>query len=278
VADEVIGALAEADRHRVTVNVVDAVVHMAEAPLRSVRRASTVRAAAELVYAGRADALVSAGSSGAAVAASAHVLGRFAGVRRPALAVVLPSVAGPLVLLDVGVGLDATMMELVQHAVLGAAYAGTVLKSDGGPRVGLLSVGSEPGKGDRLRRATALALTDLVLPVGGRYIGLVEGQDVPLGGPADVVVTDGFTGNVLLKGMEGAVALTGRAPSSTNAAVLLGVDGTVVICHGAATGADVASGIALAARLHRSATIDTVAALAREPLTELASADIRERL
>jgi glycerol-3-phosphate acyltransferase PlsX len=257
VADEVIGALAEADRHRVTVNVVDAVVHMAEAPLRSVRRASTVRAA---------------------VAASAHVLGRFTGVRRPALAVVLPSVAGPLVLLDVGVGLDATMMELVQHAVLGTAYAGTVLKNLKSPRVGLLSVGSEPGKGDRLRRATALALTDLVLPMGGRYIGLVEGQDVPIGGPADVVVTDGFTGNVLLKGMEGAVALTGRAPSSTNAAVLLGVDGTVVICHGAATGTDVASGIALAARLHRSATIDTVAALAREPLTELASADIRERL
>jgi glycerol-3-phosphate acyltransferase PlsX len=86
------------------------------------------------------------------------------------------------------------------------------------------------------------------------YVGTVEGYDVPCGGPADVVVTDGFTGNVLLKGIEGAYMLAGGAPASAevpHAAVLLGIAGIVVICHGNATGADLASGIALAARLHR---------------------------
>jgi glycerol-3-phosphate acyltransferase PlsX len=272
VADEVIGALPAADRHRATVHVVDAAIGMAESPLHSVRRASTVRVAAELVYAGVADAMLSAGSSGAAVAAAAHVLGRFPGVRRPGLAVALPSVAGPVVLLDVGVGLDATMLEIVQHAVLGTAYAAAGLDIEH-PRVGLLSIGSEPGKGDRLRRSAALALSDITLPAGGRYIGLVEGHDVPIGGPADVVVTDGFTGNVLLKGMEGALALAGSGAErvSTNAAALLGVAGPVVVCHGAATGADVASGITLAARLQRGAIIDKVATLARDPLAELTS-------
>jgi len=272
VADEVIGALPAADRHRATVHVVETAIGMAEAPLSSIRRASTVRVAAELVYTGAADAVLSAGSSGAVVAAAAHVLGRFPGVRRPGLAVVLPSVAGPVVLLDVGVGLDATMLELVQHAVLGTAYATVALDIEH-PRVGLLSIGSEPGKGDRLRRAAALALSDITLPAGGRYIGLVEGHDVPIGGPADVVVTDGFTGNVLLKGMEGALALagTGAERVSINAATLLGVAGPVVVCHGAATGADVASGITLAARLRRGAIIENVATLARDPLDELTS-------
>lgn len=269
-ADEVIGALSDADRHRVSVSVVDAAVGMAESPLRGVRRDTTVRGTAELTYAGRADAMISAGSSGAAVAAASHVLGRLPGVRRPSLAATLPTKAGPVVLLDVGVGLDATMLELVQHAVLGTAYA-AVAHGIPRPRVGLLSIGSEPGKGDRLRRSVALALTDLELPAGGRYIGLVEGHDVPIGGPADVIVTDGFTGNVLLKGMEGAFALA-RADVPESAAVLLGVSGTVVICHGAASGADLASGIALAARLHREAVVTNVATLAEERLSELSSA------
>ena len=290
VADEVIGALAAPDRRRVTVSVVDAAVGMAESPLRGIRRDTTVRAAAELTYAKRTDAMVSAGSSGAAVAAASHVLGRFPGVRRPSLAATLPSTTGPVVLLDVGVGLDATMLELVQHAILGTSYASVAL-GIARPRVGLLSIGSEPGKGDRLRRAVAVALTDLPLPAGGRYVGLVEGHDVPIGGPADVVVTDGFTGNVLLKGMEGAFALARKAkagqdePSQDHpsqdlpenampesAAVLLGVSGTVVVCHGAATGGDVASGIAFAARLHREAVVSTVATLAEELLSELSSA------
>jgi glycerol-3-phosphate acyltransferase PlsX len=117
--------------------------------------------------------------------------------------------------------------------------------------VGLLSIGAEQGKGDRLRRDADDALRGAVPD----YVGNVEGNDVPLGGPADVVVTDGFTGNVLLKGIEGAFALAGGvAPDSVapRAAALLGVRGQVVVCHGAATGGDIASGIAFAARLHRT--------------------------
>ncbi|MER7280950.1 phosphate acyltransferase PlsX [Dactylosporangium sp. NPDC000244] len=296
VADEVIGALPVADRERVSVSVIDAAIGMADSPLRNIRRSTSVRAAAEAVYTGRADAMVSAGSSGAAVAASAHVLGRMRGVRRPGLAAQLPTARGPVLLIDVGVTLDATMLELVQHAVLGTAYASVGL-GIARPRVGLLSIGSEPGKGDRLRRAVSIALSDIPLPAGGRYVGLVEGFDVPRGGPADVVVTDGFTGNVLLKGLEGAMAVTrpafapaqrsaaadgspdGAAHSTPDAparheaaAVLLGVAGDVVVCHGSAAGAEIADGIALAARLHRDRITPAVAGLADDLLTELSSA------
>ncbi|MEV8513006.1 phosphate acyltransferase PlsX [Dactylosporangium sp. NPDC051484] len=278
-AGEVVGALAVGDRERVSVIAVDSVIGMADSPLRNIRRETTVRTAAEAVYTGRADAMVSAGSSGAAVAASAHVLGRLRGVRRPGLAAQLPTERGPVLLLDVGVTLDATMLELVQHAVLGTAFASVGL-GIARPRVGLLSIGSEPGKGDRLRRAVSIALSDIPLPAGGHYVGLVEGFDVPRGGPADVVVTDGFTGNILLKGIEGAfTASRGGSKISEvygtrphEAAVLLGVAGDVVVCHGSAGGAEVADGIALAARLHRDRITPAVAGIADDLLTELSSA------
>ncbi|HTJ36315.1 MAG TPA: phosphate acyltransferase PlsX, partial [Dactylosporangium sp.] len=194
---------------------------------------------------------------------------------RPGLAAQLPTPNGAVLLLDVGVTLDATMLELVQHAVLGTAFAAVALGLER-PRVGLLSIGSEPGKGDRLRRAVSIALSDVPLPAGGRYIGLVEGHDVPRGGPADVVVTDGFTGNVLLKGIEGALSgmhhNAGTAAKHEAAAVLLGVAGDVVVCHGSAGGSEVADGIALAARLHRGRITPAVASLADDLLTELSSA------
>lgn len=253
-ADEVLNLLPAADRSRVEVDVVDNVVGMADSPLRALRYDTTVRAAVAALVDGRADAMVSAGASGAAVTAAVHGLGRVPSVRRPALAATIPALTGPVVLLDLGAGTDATMLDLLQHAVLGTAYAHLV-EQVRAPRLGLLSIGSEPGKGDRLRRAVAIGLGELTLPAGARYIGTVEGNDVPVGGPADVVVTDGFTGNVLLKGIEGAYALASRSGggsvSAPRAAVLLGVLGTVVVCHGAASGPDVASGIGLAARLHR---------------------------
>ena len=102
------------------------------------------------------------------------------------------------------------------------------------------------------------------LPAGARYCGLVEGNDVVLGRAADVIVTDGFTGNVLLKGLETAYALSGSPqPETPHAAVLLGVAGTVVVCHGAATGSDLAAGIAFAADLHRRASVEAIADLLR---------------
>jgi glycerol-3-phosphate acyltransferase PlsX len=257
IADGVRAALADADRGRVAAHPVDGAVRMADPPLLAMRPDTSVRAAVAALAHGHADAMVSAGASGAAVTAAVHGLGRLPGVRRPALAASLPAPAGPVVLLDVGASPEADPTVLVQHAVLGAGYA-RVLYGVASPRIGLLSIGAEEGKGDRVRRAA-----DVALGAVAGYVGPVEGYDVPCGGPADVVVTDGFTGNVLLKGIEGAYALAGGAPASAEvprAAVLLGIAGIVVICHGNATGEDIASGIALAAGLQRIGARERLAA------------------
>jgi glycerol-3-phosphate acyltransferase PlsX len=254
VADEVLAACAPGDRRRCSVRAVRSVVGMGDRPSRAMRYDTTVRAAVAAVADGYAHALVSAGMSGAVVTAAALGLGRLPGVRRPALAALLPAQAHPVVLLDVGASPDVSSATLAQHAVLGARYATRAIGL-AAPRVGLLSIGTEPGKGDRARRAADEALRS----AQPGYVGAVEGGDVPLGGPADVVVTDGFTGNVLLKGIEGAFALAGgvapphRVP---RAAALLGVAGTVVVCHGAASGTDLASGIALATRLCRNNLVE----------------------
>ncbi len=212
VADEVIAACPPAERGRFSVQPVRARVGMADAPSRGVRQDTTVRAGVAAVAEGRAHALVSAGMSGAVVTAAALGLGRSAGVRKPALAAILPAQAGPVVLLDVGASPELSTALLLQHAALGTSYARRVLGIQA-PRLGLLSIGAEPGKGDRARRA------------------------------ADV------------KGIEGAFELAGGvAPHQAvpRAAALLGVGGTVVVCHGAASAADIASGIALAARLYHN--------------------------
>jgi glycerol-3-phosphate acyltransferase PlsX len=256
VADEAVAAFPRPDRDRVLVKIAADVVGMAETPVRAARHDTTVRAAAAAVAEGSADAFVSAGASGAAVTAAVLGLGRW--VRRPALAATLPSLAGPVVLLDVGASTRVDPSALVVHAALGAAYAAAVHRVPA-PRIGLLSIGTEAGKGDRVRLAASARLAEAALPADARYVGHVEGYDVSLGGRADVVVTDGFTGNVLLKGIEGAYALAGgQMPLDTapRAAALLGVRGAAVVCHGAAAGADVASGIGLAAQLCR---IDAVA-------------------
>ncbi|WP_084265295.1 phosphate acyltransferase [Actinomadura macra] len=194
-------------------------------------------------------AFVSAGSTGAVVTCAVRVLGRRAGVLRPALAVALPTLTGSTVLVDAGGTADPTAEMLAQFALLGASYARTVL-GVADPSVGLLSIGSEPGKGNRLTREAAGLLPDV--PV--RYHGNVEGHDV-LAGTVDVVVTDGFTGNVVLKNIEGCVrttlklvARTGIAPTGRleevarlytadthGGAALLGLTGTVVVAHGSST-------------------------------------------
>jgi glycerol-3-phosphate acyltransferase PlsX len=225
-------------------------------------REAGVRTAILAVAHGEADAIMSAGNTAATVTSAALGLGRWPGVRRPPLAAVLPTVHGRIVLLDVGSSVDPDELTLAMHASLGAAYAHAV-HGIAEPRVGLLTIGTERGKGDRLRRTAAGALNDQNLPVGARYVGLVEGGDVVLGGAADVVVTDGFTGNVLLKGLETAYSVVG-APGSdvpARAAVLLGVAGTVVVCHGAAGPDDLAAGIAFAADLHRCAAAAAIAGL-----------------
>ena len=213
-------------------------VAMDEDPARGVRakKDATVRTIHKLVRDGQAEAAVSVGPTGAVLAGAVLTLGRISS--RPAVAVVVPTPHGPVVLLDAGATSESTPEQLVSHAVLGTAYAealGVVA-----PRVGLLNVGTEPGKGDQLRKDAHRLLEQA--PV--RFVGNVEGHDVPRGGPADVVVTDGFTGNVLLKAVEG--ASTQELPRS---ALLLGVDGITVVGHGASDAEDVAACIAHAARL-----------------------------
>ena len=166
-----------------------------------------------LVASGQAGALVSAGSTGGTVATAVATLGCAPGVLRPAIAVLLPTAGRGTVLLDAGATADPTPEMLAQFGVLGAGYARAVLGVES-PTVGLLTIGSEPGKGNRLaRRAQPLLCA---APV--RFTGNVEGRDA-LAGAVDVVVTDGFTGNVALKTIEGSLRL---AVTETRAALTAG--------------------------------------------------------
>jgi glycerol-3-phosphate acyltransferase PlsX len=237
---------------RVRLAAASEVVGMDEDGARAVRakKDATVRVVHRLVRDGEADAAVSAGPTGATLAAAVLGLGRTA--RRPALAVVVPTAAGPVVLLDAGATVEGSVEQLVEHAVLGAAYAAALGLED--PRVGLLNVGHEAGKGDPLRREAFAALSTAPL----RFVGNVEGHDVVRGGKADVVVTDGFTGNVLLKGLEAGLQRAGAdLPVS---AVLLGVDGVCVVGHGAASATDIAACVGVAARAVQQRLLERLAA------------------
>jgi glycerol-3-phosphate acyltransferase PlsX len=244
-AEDVLCALDPAERHRVGVRVADGSVAMQDPPSRAADSGTSVHAAVLAHAEGEVDAVVSAGSSGAIVTAAVLVLGRLEGVRKPALAVWVPTSTGrDRLLLDVGGSVESTVSSLLSHAALGVAYANRhgLIR----PRVGLLSVGSEPGKGDRVRRAAERALHQAQDGIAMRFVGLVEGGDVCLGDRADIVVTDGFTGNVLLKGIEGAYRLAQGRRQVSRAAALVGVPGIVVVCHGAVAAEDIASGVAFA--------------------------------
>lgn len=244
---------------------------MDEDPARAVRakRDATVRVAARLVRDGAAHATVSVGSSGAAMAAAVFTLGRLPGVTRPPLAVAVPTPHGPVVLCDAGATVEATPDLLLQFALAGGVYAAALLGRT--PRIGLLNVGAEPGKGDPLRKAAETLLRDaLADPVETRldFVGNVEGHDLPLGGRADVVVCDGFSGNVLLKGVEGTYARLrdpgGPAPDdapgvdTVGGALLLGVPGVCVVGHGASGPRAVAACVALAAGTVRTGVVTEV--------------------
>ncbi|HEX2142239.1 MAG TPA: phosphate acyltransferase PlsX [Candidatus Limnocylindria bacterium] len=184
-----------------SVTFVDApdVIGMGESPataLRQKRRAS-VRVATDLVRDGLADAVVSAGSTGATMAAAVFRLGRVEGIDRPALGAHLVTATGPIMLLDVGANVDSDATNLVHFAVMGSIYAERVLHVPR-PRVGLLNIGEEPEKGTALIRETHERLAEAEV----NFIGNVEGNDL-IYHAADVVVTDGFTGNVVVKLFEG---------------------------------------------------------------------------
>jgi glycerol-3-phosphate acyltransferase PlsX len=191
---------------RIEVVHADDVVEMDEpatAPLRKKRR-SSIRRAVELVKEGRARALVTAGNTGAALIAAKGVIGTLPGVDRPALAAVLPNETGRTVLLDVGANVDSRAGHLREFAVMGHAYAQEVL-GVARPRVGLLSIGEEEGKGSDLTREVFRELQD----TGLEFVGNVEGGDV-FSGRADVVVCDGLVGNAVLKSAEALAGLATR--------------------------------------------------------------------
>jgi glycerol-3-phosphate acyltransferase PlsX len=162
------------------------------------RRDSSVAVAAKLVADGHASALVSMGHSGATMASALFTLRRAPGVERPAIVANIPSRHGPVALLDVGANADCRPMMLQQFAVMGSLYARLVHGRED-PSVGLVSIGEEPSKGNELARAAHPLLTETP---GIRFHGNVEGRDL-LAGTVDVMVTDGFTGNVMLKLAEG---------------------------------------------------------------------------
>ncbi len=190
----------ELARHRardlpITVRHASQVVEMHDPPSQALRRKrdSSMRVAAELVRDGEAAAFVSAGNTGAAMAIAMFTLGVLPGVDRPAIAVVLPNLKGRTILLDAGANVDPKPRHLVQYAVMGHVYARDILSLPA-PRVGLLSVGEEEGKGNELVREVFKTLEGTPL----NFVGNVEGRDI-YNGSVDVVVTDGFTGNVALK-------------------------------------------------------------------------------
>ncbi len=180
------------------IEIVDApeVVAMDEPALTPIRKKkkSSIRVAAEMVKEGRAAGFVSAGNTGASMATAKLIWGCLEGVDRPALATVLPSATGVSVLLDAGANVECRPEHLVQFAVMGHVYAKAVLKIDS-PRVGLMSIGEEDLKGNDLTREAYRVLKESRLI---KFIGNVEGRHV-FSGDADVIVTDGFTGNVALK-------------------------------------------------------------------------------
>jgi glycerol-3-phosphate acyltransferase PlsX len=262
-------------------------IAMDEGALASLRRPrSSIAVACHLVRRGDASAVVSAGSTAGVVATGKLRLRAQPGVLRPAIAVPLPTRPHPTVLLDAGATTDVKPEILVQFAHLGVAYAETALGVDD-PRVGLLTIGGEAEKGNKLtKRAHEL----LGATPNLRFTGNIEGHDL-LSGAADVIVTDGFTGNVALKTMEGtvryaftemreaivagpfarlgAVLQRGRLralrrrldPEAYGGAALLGLNGTVVIAHGSSTAGGIAAACSLAATLARHGTVARVGEL-----------------
>jgi len=221
-------------------------------------RDSSLRRAIDAVLAGEAAGVVSAGNTGALLALSKIVLKTIPGIDRPAMAAIAPSAKGDVVLLDLGANVVYDARNLVEFAVMGAMFAKVVLGLPA-PSVGLLNIGSEEGKGDEILRSAAATLRES--PIASQFHGFVEGHDIA-GGTVDVVVTDGFTGNVALKTGEGALKLVGQLlkgvfnsgplakmayllargglqrlrelldPRRYNGAVFLGLNGVVVKSHG----------------------------------------------
>lgn len=236
------------------------VIEMGEAPGQAIRKKkdSSIVVAVNSVVTGSSDAVVAAGSTGAAMAASLFGLGRLPGIERPAIATVLPTMKKPMVLIDSGANTDSTPNMLYQFGLMGATYAKSILGIKE-PRVALLNIGEEEGKGDELAKDTYKVFSENKDKIN--FIGNAEGKEIFLGN-SDVIVCDGFVGNVTLKTIEGVAKMffymvkqeftadiwtkimgllikpiLKKMYSKINyeefgGALLLGVKGITVICHG----------------------------------------------
>lgn len=268
------------DRHDSTgvhAEIVEAndIIEMDEHPAQAVRRKpeSSINVATRLVRDGRADAVVSAGNSGAVMAGSLMLLGRIRGVERPAIASYLPTASSNTLLLDLGAVTDPKPSVIVQFAVMGQVYAERVLQIQN-PTIGLLSNGEEPSKGNALVQAVHPLL---MAEAGLNFVGNIEGKDLVMG-TVDIVVTDGFTGNVALKTAEGVATMlvdvlrseiTATIPrkvgglllrpafralrskldyAEIGGAPLLGVNGAVIIAHGRSSAKAIENAVGVAVR------------------------------
>ena len=264
------GELSAHAGHRDRITIVEApdVIEMTDKPSAAVRGKpnSSMTVGLRLQADGQSDAFVSAGNTGAQMAASMVLLRLHAGLKRPAIVTLFPSARNPVAVLDSGANVDCSADELVQFARLGATYAHCVLGRDE-PAVGLLSIGEEPEKGNSVTKETH----QLLRVSGLNFIGNVEGRDLPAGGtergPVDVVVCDGFVGNVVLKFYEaiapfmiGTLRKAGVSPdqlekglkhldySEYGGAPLLGVNGVSIISHGKSTSRAIKNAIKVAAQ------------------------------
>jgi phosphate acyltransferase len=269
-----LGRFEPVDRSRVRIVDAPDVVTMDESPAAALRKkpAASIRVAADVVARGEAAALVSAGHTGATVMAAHGAFGMLPGVDRPALAATIPTRVRPALLLDVGASVECRPQHLLQFAVMGSMYARVALDVPA-PRVALLSIGEEASKGNELTREAHRLLKGAPLA----FIGNIESRDV-YSGDADVIVCDGFTGNVALKISEGLVdvvesllseelsrtvtmrvgsLLTRRAMrhfrrrvdySEYGGAPLLGLTGLTIVCHGRSSPKAVRNAVAMAFR------------------------------
>jgi phosphate acyltransferase len=274
------------DAHdRVTAHPARQVIGMDEHPAAAVRtkKDSSIVVGCQLVRDGAAEGFFSAGSTGACMAAATLLMGRIRGVSRPAIAAIIPTATTPTVLLDVGANADCKPEHLVAFAHMGRAYAQVVLDVTA-PTVGLLNIGEEPTKGSLL----AIEAHSLMQDQTPDFAGNIEGRDV-MTGAVDVVVTDGFTGNVSLKLLEGTSrvllsqvkdamtsSFTARLaagvvapplrrlkarldPDTYGGAPLLGVRGVCIIGHGSSNSDAVAAGIRVAAQAIRGRLTERIA-------------------
>jgi glycerol-3-phosphate acyltransferase PlsX len=274
------------ERQRLEIFHCTQVVGMEEMPVEALRRKpdNSIKRSWELLATKKVEGIVSAGNTGAMVAGG-HFLKRFLrGVLRPGIAAVLPTEKGPCVLLDVGANIHAKPEHLFQYGIMGALYAEHILRVEQ-PRIGLMNVGEEEAKGHDLARDTHVLFAQASSPLRDQFVGNVEGRDLHKGA-ADVIVCDGFVGNVVLKYSEGVFEflmkivhdellkplkverdlvegsfrdLALRYDYSTyGGAPLLGIDGACIICHGSSGERAIKNALVVAARYARTHVNDII--------------------